>query len=96
MDRHENQNEEEEHRLLVEMDPNLPEGHGCMLDSMIVDVANSTPVPVHIFNPCSYPVIVRQDSVVVHAETMDIVITVSRCENPTEGQLFGDEKGAVK
>ena len=36
VDRHENQNEEEECRLLVEMYPNLPEGYGCILALTIV------------------------------------------------------------
>ena len=33
VDRYENQNEEEEGRLLVEMHPNLLEGYGCILAS---------------------------------------------------------------
>ena len=82
VDRHENQNEEEEHRLLVEMHPNCPEGYGCMLALMIVDVANSTTVSVHIFNPHSWPVIATQDSVVGQVEPVDIVSTVPKCENP--------------
>ena len=36
MDRHENQEEEEVGRLLVEMHPNLSDGYGCVLASMIV------------------------------------------------------------
>ena len=31
VDRHENQEKEEENRLLVKMHPNFPEGYGCVL-----------------------------------------------------------------
>ena len=48
---------------------------------------NSTTVPVCIFNPHSYPVIVRQDSVVGQVEQVDIVSTVSKCENPEVNYL---------
>ena len=48
MDRHENQEEEEEGRQLVEMHPNLQEA------PTLEDVANGTSVPVHLFNPYSY------------------------------------------
>ena len=88
VDRHENQNEEEECRLLVEMHPDLPEGYGCMLASAIVDAVNSTTVPVHIFNPYSYPIIVRQDSVVGQVEPVDIVSTVSNVKTPRKGAII--------
>ena len=84
VDRYENQNEEEEGRLLVEMHPNLPEGYGCILASTIVDVSSSTTVPIHIFNPQSYRVVVKQDSVAGPVEPVDVVHTVSKCENPNE------------
>ena len=58
VDRHENQ-EEEGGRLLVEIHPNLPEGYGCVLAPTIWDVASSTTLLVHLFNPPSYPVVVR-------------------------------------
>ena len=84
VDRYENQNEEEEGRLLVEMHPNLPEGYGCILASTIVDASSSTTVPICIFNPQSYRVVVKQDSVVGQVEPVDVVRTVSKCENPNE------------
>ena len=31
VDRHEHVIDEEEHQLLVEMHPNIPEGYGCLL-----------------------------------------------------------------
>ena len=88
VDRHENQNVEEEHKLLVEMHPYLPEGYGCMLASTIIDVANSTTVPVCIFNPHSYPIIVRKDSVVGQVEPVDIVSTVLKCETLRRGAII--------
>ena len=39
VDRHENQEGDEESRLLVEMHPNLPEGYNCVLAPSVVDVA---------------------------------------------------------
>ena len=57
MDRHRNQDEEEEGTLLVEIHSNLQEGYGCVLAPMIVDVAYSTTVPVCLFNPHSYLVV---------------------------------------
>ena len=64
LDREEHVNAEEERHLLVEMHPSLPEGYGCLLAPTVVDVANTTTIPVHIFNPHSNPIIIRQDSVV--------------------------------
>ena len=64
LDREEHVNAEEERHLLVEMHPNLPEGHGCLLAPTVVDVANSTAIPVHISNPHGNPIVIRQDSVV--------------------------------
>ena len=64
LDREEHVNAEEERHLLVEMHPNLPEGYGCLLAPTAVDTANTATIPVHIFNPHSNPVVVRQDSVV--------------------------------
>ena len=59
LDREEHVNAEEERHLLVEMPPNLPEGYGCLLAPTVVDVANSTTIPVHIFNPHSNPIVIR-------------------------------------
>ena len=84
VDRDENQNEEEEGRLLVEMHPNLSEGYGCILASTIVDASSSATVPIRIFNPQSYLVVVKQDFVVGQVEPVDVVHTVSKCENPND------------
>ena len=84
VDRQENQNEEEEGRLLVEMHPNLLEGYGCILAPIIVDASSNTAVPVCILNPHRYPIVVRQDSVVDQVEPVDVVHTISECANPSE------------
>ena len=47
VDRDEHIINEEEHQLLVEMHPNLPEGYS----PMVVNATNTTTVPVHLFNP---------------------------------------------
>ena len=52
VDRHENQEGEEESRLLVEMLLNIPEGYGCVLAPSMVDVIIST--IVHVFDPHSF------------------------------------------
>ena len=39
VDKHGNQDKEEEGRLPIEKHPNLPEGDGCVLAAMIVDAA---------------------------------------------------------
>ena len=83
VDRHGNQDEEEDSRLLVEMHPNLPEQYDCVL-AFIVDAAKSTAVPVHLFNQHSYLVVVRQNSMVGQVELVDVVSTISRCKNPNE------------
>ena len=57
MDRDEIEEEEEEGRFLIEMHPNLPEGYVCVLAPTIGDAANRTTVPVYLFNPHSYPVL---------------------------------------
>ena len=67
VDRHENQ-EEEENRLLVEMHPNPPEVYGCVLAPSMVDGAICTMMPVPLFNPHNYLVVIRQDSVVRQEE----------------------------
>ena len=82
LDREEHVNAEEERHLLVEMHPNLPEGYGCLLAPTVVDVANTTKIPVCIFNPHSNPIVIRQDSVVGQVETVEIQQTVAKHENP--------------
>ena len=51
LEREEHDNVEEERHLLVEMHPSLPEGYGCLLAPTVVDMANTTTIPVCIFNP---------------------------------------------
>ena len=55
--------DEEEHQLLVEMHPNLPEGYGCLLAPAVVNAANTTTVPVHHISPPQLTIVIRQDSV---------------------------------
>ena len=63
VNRHENQGKQGKMRLLIEMYPSLPEGHGCVLAPLMVDVAINIMVPLCMFNPHSYPVVIRQDHV---------------------------------
>ena len=49
-----------------------------------MDLANSTTVPVNFFNPHSYLVGVREDSVVGQLETVDEVSTIIRYKNLNE------------
>ena len=84
IDRDEHVIDEEEHQLLVEMHPNLPEGYGCLLAPMVVNAANTTTVPVCIFNPHSKPIAIRQDSVVGWAEPVKVEYAIAKHENPSE------------
>ena len=84
LDREEHVNAEEERHLLVEMHPYLPEGYGCLLAPTVVDAANTTTIPVHIFNPHSNPIVIRQDSVVGQVETVKVQQTIAEHENPNE------------
>ena len=84
VDRCENQEGKEKSRLLVEMYPNLPEGYNCVLAASKMDTAISTMVPVHVFNPHSYPMAIRQDSVVGQVEPVEVVSTILRCKNHNE------------
>ena len=84
LDREEHVNVEEERPLLVEMHPSLPEGYGCLLAPTVVEVANTTTIPVHIFNPQSNPIVIRQDSVVWQVETVKVQQTIAKHENPNE------------
>ena len=45
------------------MHPNLPEKYGCDLAPIIEYVASSIHVPINLFFPHTYPVVVRQDCV---------------------------------
>ena len=84
LDREEHVNVEEERLLLVEMHPSLPEGYGCLLAPTVVDVANITTIPVHIFNPQINPIVIRQDSVVGQLQTVKVQQTIAEHENPNE------------
>ena len=84
VDRNEHVIDEEEHQLLVEMHPNLPQGYGCLLAPMVVNAANITTVPVHIFNPQSKPIAIRQDSVVGQAEPVKVEYAIAKHENQSE------------
>ena len=84
VDRDKNVSDEEEHQLLVEMHPNLPEEYGCLLAPMVVNVANITTVPMYIFNPQSKPIEIRQDSVVGQAEPIKVDHVIVKHENPSE------------
>ena len=84
LDREKHVNSEEERHLLVEMYPNLPEGYGCLLAPTVVDVPNSTTIPVCIFNSHSNPIVIRQDSVMGRVETVKVQQTIAEHENPNE------------
>ena len=84
LDREEHVNVEEERHLLVEMHSSLPGGHGCLLAPIVVDAANSTTVPVCIFNPHSSAIVIKQDSVVGQVETVKVQQTIAKHENPNE------------
>ena len=84
LDREEHVNVEEERHLLVEMHPSLPGGYGCLLAPTVVDAANTTTIPVCIFNPHSNPIVIRQDSVVGQVETVKVQQTIAKHENPNE------------
>ena len=77
IDRREDRKDEEESRVLLEMHTNLPENYGCML-------ANNVTVPVRIFNPTCEPVQIKQDSVIGQAESVNIVNTISKSEDPSQ------------
>ena len=57
------------------MHTNLPEGYGCVLAPSMVDAAIGTMVPVHVFNPNSYLVVIRQDSVLGQVDPVELVST---------------------
>ena len=74
----------EESKVLLEMHGNLPENYGCVLASTLVDAANNVTVPVHIFNPSCELVEIKQDSVIGQAESVSIVQTISKNEDPSQ------------
>ena len=75
---------DEEHQLLVKMNPSLPEGYGCLLAPTLVNAANTTTVPVCIINPHSKPVAIKQDSMVGWAEPVKVEYGIAKHENPSE------------
>ena len=84
LDREEHVNVEEERYLIVEMNPSLPGGYGCLLAPTVVDVAYTTTIPVCIFNTHSSPIVIKQDSVVGQVETVKVQQTIAKYENPNE------------
>ena len=84
IDRREDRKDEEESRVLLEMHTNLPENYGCVLASTLVDAADNVTVPVCIFNPTCEPVQIKQDSVIGQAESVNIVNTISKSEDPSQ------------
>ena len=66
------------------MHGNLPENYGCVLASTLVDAANNVTVPVHILNPSCEPVEIKQDSIIGQAESVSMVQTISKNEDPSQ------------
>ena len=84
IDRSEDMEDDKESKVLLEMHGNLPENYGCVLASTLVDAANNVMVPVHIFNPSCEPVEIKQDSFIGQAESVSIVQTISKNEDPSQ------------
>ena len=84
IDRREDRKDEEESRVLLEMHTNLPENYECVLASTLVDAADNVTVPVCIFNPTCEPVQIKQDLVIGQAESVNIVNTISKSEDPSQ------------
>ena len=84
IDRGEDMEDDEESKVLLEMHGNLPENYGCVLASTLVDAANNVMVPVRIFNPSCEPVEIKQDSVIGQAESVSVVQTISKNEDPSQ------------
>ena len=78
VDRNEHVIDKEENQLLVEMNPNLPGGYGCLLAPTV----NTTAVLVGIFNPHNKPIVIRQDSVVGQVEPVKVEHATAKHENP--------------
>ena len=84
VDRDEHVIDEEEHQLLVEMQPNLLEGYDCLLAPTVVNAANTTDAPMCIFNPHSKPIAIRQDSVIGWPEPVNMEYAMAKHENLSE------------
>ena len=84
INRREDRKDEEESRVLLEMHTNLPENYGCVLASTFIDAADNVTVPVRIFNLTCEPVQIKQDSVIGQAESVNIVNTISKSEDPSQ------------
>ena len=76
--------DDEKSKVLLEMHGNLPENYGCVLASTLVDAANNVTVPVCIFNPSCEPVEIKQDSVISQTESVSVVQTISKNEDPSQ------------
>ena len=84
IDRGEDMEDDEESKVLLEMHGNLPENYGCVLASTLVDTANNVMVPVRIFNLSCEPVEIKQDSIIGQAESVSVVQTISKNEDPSQ------------
>ena len=84
IDRGEDMEDDEESKVLLKMHGSLPENYGCVLASTLVDAANNVMVPVHIFNPSCEPVEIKQDSVIRQVESVSVVQTISKNEDPSQ------------
>ena len=84
IDRGEDMGDDEESKVLLKMHGNLPENYGYVLASTLVDAANNVTVPVRIFNPSCEPVEIKQDSVIGQAESVSVVQTISKNEDPSQ------------
>ena len=84
IDRGEDMEDDEESKVLLKMHGSLPENYGCVLASTLVDAANNVTVPVCIFNPSCEPVEIKQDSIISQAESVSIVQTISKNEDPSQ------------
>ena len=66
------------------MHPNLPEGYGYLLAPTVVNAVNTMTIPVHIFNPHSKPIVIRQDSVVGQVKPVKVEHAIAKHEQPSE------------
>ena len=71
-------------------------GDGCVLAPSIMDAASSTTVPVHLFKPHSYPVFVRQDSVVGQVEPVLVVSTFQVTKTVTQSIISQQQNGCTE
>ena len=70
----------EEHQLLVE----IPTSQRDMVALMAVNAVSTTTVPVHLFNPHSKLIVIRQDSVVGQLEPVKVEHVIAKYKNPSE------------